>query len=165
MPQRLNAGTLLAAGAGAALLVSLFLDWFEPGMTAWTAFEVVDLALAAIALIAVVAALGEPLGRPAEGGRAAAWLPLAAAAGLVLVVGALINHPPAAVGLGTDYGAWIALGAVILLAVGALLRTTEISLVISRRESDFPEAGPLPPEAEPVSPEAETTSLPPETEP
>ena len=36
----------MLAGVGAiALIVSLFLDWFKPGITAWDAFEVLDLEL------------------------------------------------------------------------------------------------------------------------
>ena len=46
-------------GLGALLLlVSLFLDWYEPDVTAWEAFEVLDLLMAALALAALVAAAG-----------------------------------------------------------------------------------------------------------
>ena len=53
-PRGLSAGPILLAIGAAALLVSLFLNWFKPELTAWTAFEIVDLLLALIALAAFV---------------------------------------------------------------------------------------------------------------
>ena len=53
-PRRLDAGAVVAAGGAVLLLISLFLDWYGDGglgYSAWTVFEVIDLALAAIALL------------------------------------------------------------------------------------------------------------------
>ena len=52
----LDAGAAVAAGGAVLLLISLFLDWYGDdghGYSAWTLFEVIDLLLAAIALIAI----------------------------------------------------------------------------------------------------------------
>src|SRR5437588_11177698 len=46
MPGR-TVSDLLTLGGGLLLFVSLFLSWYDPGVDAWTAFEVLDLVLAA----------------------------------------------------------------------------------------------------------------------
>ena len=52
--RRLRAGEWIAGGAGVALLVALFLPWYGPGdVTAWEAFDVIDVLLAALALGAI----------------------------------------------------------------------------------------------------------------
>jgi hypothetical protein len=48
-----NNGPLIAAGGGALLFISLFMDWFE-GTSAWKLFDIVDLVLALLALAAIV---------------------------------------------------------------------------------------------------------------
>jgi hypothetical protein len=55
MPERINGGQALVVLGAAALIVSLFLHWYEPGRSAWTVFEVWDLALAAIGIAALAA--------------------------------------------------------------------------------------------------------------
>ncbi len=58
--RRLRAGEWLLALSGAALFVSLFLDWYKAGssgVTGWQAFTVIDGILAAVALIALVAVI------------------------------------------------------------------------------------------------------------
>ena len=47
---RLSQGHLIAGAGGVGLFVFLFLDWFGP-FTAWQAFDVVDILLAAIAVV------------------------------------------------------------------------------------------------------------------
>jgi hypothetical protein len=47
-----NNGPLIAAGGGLLLFISLFLDWFE-GVSAWQIFDVTDVVLALIGLIAL----------------------------------------------------------------------------------------------------------------
>ena len=34
----IDAGPVLSVAGGLVLLVSLFLDWYEPGVSAWTVF-------------------------------------------------------------------------------------------------------------------------------
>ena len=51
--RRIDAGPLLALLGGLVLLVSLFLDFYEPTFTAWEVFELLDLVLAALAVAVV----------------------------------------------------------------------------------------------------------------
>ena len=154
VPRRFDAGRILVALGAITLLVSLFLDWFEAedefafgdGVSAWTVFEIVDLLLAALAVAALVAAV-EALIRPA--GRTSLPPALARVAGpaaLVLVVAALLNHPPAAIGQSIEEGGWIALAGALLMTLGALLGFARIALVVAPREpgpaAGSPAAGP-----------------------
>jgi hypothetical protein len=53
---RLRPGELIAAAGGVALLVVMFLNWYEfngIGVTAWAAFTITDVLLALAALIAI----------------------------------------------------------------------------------------------------------------
>ena len=134
MPERINGGQGLVVVGSLALIVSLFMSWYQPDASAWTVFEVVDLLLAGLALAALAISFGCAI---YPGGSLAAlaprWLPILGIAALVLVLGALINHPPAAIGHGTDTGAWIALGAAAALTVGGVLGAARVSLVITLR--------------------------------
>ena len=66
MPERINASQILVVAGAAALLVSLFLNWYEPrfpgesGLSAWSAFEVLDIVLAGLALAAIAAVIPSP---------------------------------------------------------------------------------------------------------
>ncbi|HEV2753006.1 MAG TPA: hypothetical protein VGV36_04130, partial [Solirubrobacteraceae bacterium] len=77
MRQQIDADDGLVAAGAALLLVSLFLDWYSPGATAWSTFETIDLALAGLAVAALVGAVRPPGGGPAR------WAPLASVAALV----------------------------------------------------------------------------------
>ena len=58
-------GPLVAGFAALVLIGSLFADWYEPGVSAWTVFETLDLVLAALALATIaVAAQGLGAGLP-----------------------------------------------------------------------------------------------------
>ena len=152
MPERINGGRALVVLGGVALIVSLFLGWFEPGRSAWTVFEVVDLVLAALAVAALAAVV--PIGRGGSPTRLAVperWLPVLGAATVIIVAGALINHPPAARASSPELGAWIALAAAGALTVGGILSGARVSLVITLRpreagteSSDPPPAAPNP---------------------
>jgi hypothetical protein len=134
MPERINGGQALVVVAAIGLIVSLFLDWYEPGVSAWTAFEIVDLLLAGLAVTALVIAIGGAI--YPEGSLAALaprWLPAAGSAALAVVTAALINHPPAAIHRSAETGAWIALGAAGALALGGILSAARVSLVITLR--------------------------------
>ena len=170
MPERINAGHALAAIGGALLLVSLFLDWYEPGFTAWTVFEVVDLALAALALVALAAFLQEVWRARRPGTPVGDWLPAAAIAALALVVASIVNNPPAVTDRGEEAGAWVALAGSILMLLGAALARRRISLVISvssgrqastptPRADRGPVGGTTGPATEPPGSETETRPL------
>jgi hypothetical protein len=142
MPMRINGGQALAVVGAVALIVSLSLDWFEPGNSAWRLFEIVDLLLAALAVAALVIAISAAL---APAGPLAAgssnWLTMIGFAALVIVAAALINHPPGAIGRAAETGAWIALAAAGALTVGGILSATRVSLEITLRPRDGESGG------------------------
>lgn len=131
MARRIDIGSLIAAAGATLLLVSLFLHWFD-GFTAWTTFEVLDLVLAVLALAAVT-----PLTRRFHGLGTVSdrHLPVIGAITVVIVVAALVNRPPAAVGESPDTGVWLALGGAILILAGGLLGTARLALSITISDS------------------------------
>jgi peptidoglycan/LPS O-acetylase OafA/YrhL len=157
MQRRLNAGEVLAALGAVLLLVSLFLNWYEPGLSAWTVFEIVDLTLAAIALGTLVGAVCHLFGYEVtlRGERALVFLAVGA---LIIVAASLIDPPPAASESDPEVGAWLALAGSILMLAGALLRDLGFSVVIARREDRYAEP-PADYEEEPVGPDTETRPL------
>jgi hypothetical protein len=172
MPQRVDGGSLLTAGGAILLIVSLFLHWFHPSKTAWDVFEVLDLALAAIAIASLLAVAPVSIRGSAEARWAVPpeWLPALGGTATVIVIAALINHPPAAAGRSPAAGAWIALLASLLLLAGGILRRARVSLVITLRSrrppvsrppvGSPPEEPPPPPVPEPRSSEDETKTQP-----
>lgn len=159
---RIDVGPLIVIPAALLLLVSLFLDWYEPGLDAWKVFEVLDLVLAATALACLLAAAGR-LGTALPGARAVSRaLPALGILALVIVASQAINHPPAAVGEDADTGLWLALAGAALLALGAVLSTSRISLAVNVEGSgssrgEEPETAPLaqsPPPAQRTAPRA-----------
>ena len=149
--RRIDAGPVLAALGAMLLLVSLFLEWYEEGLTAWEAFELVDVLLAALAIGAILAVLGRAgIG---EIGLDPRWLPWAAGAAFVLVVVAILDPPPVAADRDIDVGLWLALAGAAVLALGAVLAVTRITFsmnVESRRriqavDARQPTAAPPPP--------------------
>jgi hypothetical protein len=148
--RKLEIPPLLAAAGGLLLLVSLFLHWYAPGLTAWRVFEVWDLVLAALALWALWMVLAPLVW---EGPRREGGLPLAGIAALVIVASQIINHPPAAHHHRALAGAWLALIGSALIAGGGVLSVGRISLsvIISAPERERSPAEPAfePPSAGP----------------
>jgi hypothetical protein len=129
MTRRFELGPIIVAVGGILLLVSLFLDWYGSGLSAWDVFEIVDLLLAALAVAALVAAVGT---LAEDGGFIdRRWLPALVAAILVLVAVSIINPPPAAAGRDADTGAWIAFGAAVAMLVGAVLSMGRVSFSVA----------------------------------
>jgi hypothetical protein len=124
-------GAILLIGAGAILLiVSLFLEWYQPGVDAWEIFEAWDLVLAVLAIAALVAVAGRlGYGPP----RPASWLLAPAIAALVIVLFAILNPPPLARSIDGDPGTglWLALVSAVLMAIGAVLSVARISVAIT----------------------------------
>src|SRR5437868_844437 len=60
MNRRFELGPILVALGALLLIVSLFLDWYG-ALSAWEAFEVVDVLLAALAVTSLVGAIGSLL--------------------------------------------------------------------------------------------------------
>jgi hypothetical protein len=128
---RIEIGPLIGAAGALMLAASLFLHWYKPDLTAFTAFEVLDLVLFALAVMCLAGLLTE-LGVPVPWGEAVGGVvPLMAGVALVLVVSQAINHPPAATGHGAASGLWVGLAGAGLLASGAGLSVTQFSLGVN----------------------------------
>jgi hypothetical protein len=129
MTRRFDIGPILVMLGALLLLASLFVDWYEGNITAWTAFEALDLALAALALAAVLAAAG--LLAPGAALVDRRFLP-----GIVLAVAAIvavqvIDPPPAALNRDPETGAWLALASVLLMCAGTLVTFGRVSLAVT----------------------------------
>lgn len=131
MRKRFDAGSLLVAVGAIVLLVSLFLDWFSPGLSGWGAFEVADVLLAGLAAAAIAGALVEP----SSSGERLRWLPVVCAAALLIVASQAIDAPPAASDE-RELGLWLALGAGVLMTLGAALAAARISVVVDVQGRD-----------------------------
>jgi hypothetical protein len=127
--RRLELGPLLVALGAVLLIVSLFLDWFEGGITAWNAFEVWDVVLAVLAIATLVTAIG--LLVPDAALLDASALPFFVGAVVVVVASQIVDPPPAADGAPRDIGCWIALGAATLQLAGTVLTLSRVSFAIS----------------------------------
>jgi hypothetical protein len=163
MPHRINAGQAMVVLGGLALLASLFLDWYDAGINAWEVFEIADLVLAALAILAVAVVFAQ-IGGGGEPGVLIAprWIPWVGVAALAFIVVTLLNDPPAARQRPLEIGAWIGLGGAFLIAAGGVLSSSRISIVISSRELAEPGAEDV---TEPVGEERDTEEwLPPEDE-
>src|SRR3954468_22176266 len=128
MTRRFEVGSILVALAAIVLLVSLFLDWYGP-LTAWDVFEVVEVILGALAVIAFVIAVGQIVPDVDYADRR--WLPAVVLAIAVLVAAEIINPPPAAGGQDPASGAWIAFGAAIVMFIGAVLTFGRVRFAVS----------------------------------
>jgi hypothetical protein len=125
----------VAGLGGLLLLVSLFLPWYgvelppavgdlEPfgpeDVTAWQAFTVIDVLLAALGLLAIVVPVSSLLANgPA---KPIAVAVLAGALGwiaVVLVIFRLVDSPTD--GLELRYGAWVGLAAALIAWIGSWL--------------------------------------------
>lgn len=147
--QALDGGRLLAGLGALALLVSLFIDWygtpdappgefsleFDAGLTAWGAFELVDILLAALALATIAWAI-EGIARPNKARIPDALGIVAGPVALVLIVVSIIDDPPLVANFGTELeaGVWVALAGAVVMTIGALLRFARISISVSPRE-------------------------------
>jgi hypothetical protein len=128
MIRRFELGPILVTLGALLLLVSLFLDWYGP-LSAWDAFEVVDVMLATLAVVVVLAAAGAVAPDLAYVERR--WLPLLVLVVAVLVAAEIIDPPPAAADLSADTGAWIAFGAAVVMLLGAVLSVGRVSLQVA----------------------------------
>lgn len=129
MARRIETGPLVVAVGAILLFVSTFLDWFAPGSSAWTAFEVLDLALAFIAVGAVLAAAGLLVPELAAVDRR--WLAPLAVLAVVIVASQIVNPPPAAGNGEIEPGAWLALAGALLMAAGALLSFSRVRFAVT----------------------------------
>jgi hypothetical protein len=128
MSRRFEVGPILVAVGAVVLIASLFLDWYG-SLTAWEAFEVVEVLLGSLAVAALVIAVGQliPDLEYVERRR----LPAVVLGVAVLVAAEIIDPPPAAGGQDPASGAWIAFGAAILMFAGAVLTFGRVSFAVS----------------------------------
>jgi hypothetical protein len=122
--RRFDIGPLIVAVGSLVLLVSLFMDWYA-GETAWGAFEVADVLLAALAVAALLAALGQIAEEIAVVDRG--WLPAVVLSSTLLVVAEILSPPPAVGGADPQEGAWIAFAAALVMLVGTVLSLGRVS--------------------------------------
>ena len=126
--RRFEIGPLLVAVAALVLLVSLFLEWYA-GQTAWDAFEVADVMLALLAVLALVAAAGMIAPELAYLDRGV--LPVAAIAATVLVTAEILSPPPGLAGADPEAGAWIAFAASLAMLAGTVLSFGRVSFSVA----------------------------------
>jgi hypothetical protein len=131
MPQRTVAAVVVVIG-GALLFGSLFVEWYDPGTSGWTAFEILDLVLAFAAVVALSAGIGALFGeRWPEHAR---FVPVIGLVAAVIVLTQLIDPPPLVHDGARRAGGFLALaGSLILVAGGVLARRESVS---DRRDSD-----------------------------
>jgi hypothetical protein len=172
MIRRFEMGPVLVALAALLLLVSLFLDWYGP-LSAWEAFEVVDVLLAALAVAALVGGIGTLVPDLAYVERR--WLPPIVLAVAVLVAAEILDPPPAAADLTPDSGAWIGFAAAIAMLIGSVLSLGRVSLSVSvegrdtrervaavdERQQTTETGAVVVPAAAPAGPDATTVAEPP----
>ena len=135
MPQRIDAGPVVAALGAVVLFLSLFVSWYETDVSGWEAFESLDLILAGIAVAAGALAAGR-LGARIADGADPRLLPLLGAVALAAVAVTLLQAPPAAAGSDLTTGAWIALAASALALAGGALSAARISVTVTFAERD-----------------------------
>ena len=138
--RRVRAGEIVAGAGGVLLLVSLFLDWYSvpsevpsgaldrqlSSVDAWTAFSVVDILLALVALLGIALALSQVVGRgpalPVALGVITTTLGLAAT---LLTLYRILNQPGPNELIGVEVGAWIGLVACLAVFLGAWLALSD----------------------------------------
>lgn len=125
MPGRTLAAVVVVIG-GALLFVSLFVEWYDPGTSGWSAFEFLDLVLAIGALVALSAGVGALFGeRWPEHAR---FVPVIGLAAAVIVLTQLIEPPPLVHDAARRAGGFLALaGSLILVAGGVLARRESVT--------------------------------------
>lgn len=130
MPRRTDAGPVIAAIGAVVLLLSLFLTWYEPGVSGWDVFETLDLLLAGIAIAAGALAAGQ-LGAAFATDVDLRLLPLLGAIGIAAVGVTLLQGPPGTEGADLASGGWIALAGAVLIFAGGALSAARISVTVT----------------------------------
>jgi hypothetical protein len=126
--RRFDIGPIVLALGSLLVLVGLFLAWYGD-LSAWDAFELTDILLAALAVAGAVCAAGllvpdaEYLDR-----RALPWI---VGATFVVVAIELVNKPPVAHGLDLGTGAWLSFAGAVMMLVGAVLSLTRVSFAVA----------------------------------
>jgi hypothetical protein len=134
--RRLRAGEWVAAASGVALLVSLFLPWYEfdicavpaselatsdcPTMTGWEALAAIDVLLAFVAASGVLLAIVTAVQRvPAVPIATSALVTISGMFGVLLVLYRLIDIPDGAAG--REWAIWLGLAGAAGIVAGAFI--------------------------------------------
>lgn len=154
LPDRVDGSLALAAAGSLVLFVSVFLDWYEPGLSALNVFEITDLLLLAGAIGGLVLAARAATVEPGYEDPSTDHLLAVGVGAFLLVVFLVVDNPPAAAGRGVEAGAWLGLIGSLAMASGAILHRSRASLVLTLRprERDAAEDRPAPPVASPNDP-------------
>lgn len=134
MTRRVEAGPVLVTLGALLLLASLFLDWYEPGISAWEAFEVWDIVLLVLAVTCIVAGIG--LALPDLDVVDRRWLPFAAGAVTLIAVSQILDPPPAASGQDPELGGILALVGALVMIIGGLLTFSRVGLAFTMEPRD-----------------------------
>ena len=117
-------GELVGAIGGLGLLVAGFLPWYSAGgedATAWQAFSVTDIVLAATAVmglsVAICVLFRISVSYPVAGSSVAAGF---GAVAVILIVIRMIN-PPGSGDVSLEFGAWLGLASAAAVAIGGYL--------------------------------------------
>jgi hypothetical protein len=118
--RRLGAGEWLAALSAVALLVSLFLPWYDPSASAWDALGAIDVLLALVAAAGVLLAIVTAAQKvPAVPIALSALVALAGGIGIVLVLFRLADLPDGAIG--RDWAIWLGLAGALGIVAGSVI--------------------------------------------
>jgi hypothetical protein len=150
--RRLRAGEWVAAASGVALLVSLFLPWYEfdTTMTGWESFAAIDILLAFVAasgvLLAIVTAAQ---GVPAVPIALSALVTFVGLFGVALVVFRLVDMPADAIG--RQAALWLGLAGAVGITAGAAIAMSDERISPPGEHTDLTgRPAPPPPERDPI---------------
>ncbi len=151
--RRLRAGEWIAALGGVALLVALFLPWYDEGAvspTGWESFAVLDVIFALVGVAAVLLLVVTAQQRsPAVPLAMASLLTLGGLVALVLAVIRVADLPSNASARGT--GVWLALAASLAISAGGAVAMRDERLSTGGRHVDLTgRPTPKPPEIEAI---------------
>src|SRR5215210_6311011 len=145
--RRLRAGEWVTALGGAALLVALFLPWYDEGAaspSAWESFAIVDVILALVGLAAVLLlAVTATQSAPAVPIAMDALVTLAGVVAFVLTLVKTATLPGEADG--RELGLWLGLAASLVVIVGGAFAMRDERRSVAGRNVDLtgrPTAGP-----------------------
>jgi hypothetical protein len=121
-------GELVEAIGGLGLLAVSFLPWYSTGgqdATAWQAFGVIDLVMAAAALIALSVAICVLAHLSVSYPVAGSTVALAFGAVAFVLIAYRLIDPPGSGGVDLEPGAWLGLVAAAAIAIGGYLSIQE----------------------------------------
>ena len=155
--RRLRAGEWITALGGVALIVALFLPWYDEGAgspTGWESLAILDVILAIVGVAAVLVVVVTAVQRsPAVPLAMEALVCLAGFIALVLVVVRTANLPGDADG--REIGLWLGLASVLVITAGSAIAMRDERLSTEGRQVDLTgRPTPAQPEVELISPPA-----------